>query len=384
MLPDSRIDVSIVMPCRNEAGTIADCVRAAHAALATCGYAGEVVVCDNGSTDGSAQLAADAGARVVSQPVRGYGAACIAGLSAAQGQQLVLVDADGTYDLSVLHRFVEPLRAGYDLILGTRRNGEITTGAMQRQHRHVLEPLQTALSRRFLPFHVSDVRCGFRSMTREAFTRLNVQATGMDFAAEMLLAAAKAKLDVMEIPVQFRPRPGLAARRNLPDGWRVIRHLLLLSPTRLFMVPGALLTVLGIALELVLLPGPLRVAGFTFDYHFMFVGGALTLLGIQVLLLGVYAKTWVLVHEPELADAWIHAFHRHYSLERAMLTGGLLLAVGVGVNLWIVSHWLNAAGGALFAVRPAMIALTLMIAGAEIVFASFFLSVLRVPYFSRG
>src|SRR5690606_13883785 len=225
-----------------------------------CGYAGEVVVCDNGSTDGSAEEAARAGARVVTQSIRGYGAACLRGLEEARGSILVIADGDGTYDLSVLHRFVEPLRAGYDIVLGTRRNGEIERGAMKRVHRHMLEPVQTWLSRRFLHFHVSDVRCGLRSITREARGRLDLGATGMEFASEMLLESARAELKAVEVPVRFQPRPEGVQRRSVGDGWRVARQLLLLSPTRLFLLPGILLLVGGLALEIALLPGPIYIA----------------------------------------------------------------------------------------------------------------------------
>ena len=295
----------------------------------------------------------------------------------------MLVDGDGTYDISLLHRFVEPLRAGYDLVLGTRRNGEMAPRSMRRRHRHFLEPLQTALSRRFFEFRVSDVRCGFRSLRREALQRLELGATGMEFASEMLVEAAKAGLETVEVPVTFRARPEEPSRRSLGDGWRVARQLLLLSPTRLFLVPGIFLAVLGLALELALLPGPIRVGSFNIDFHFMFVGGAVALLGIQVMLLGIYAKTWVLLNEPALADPWIRWFHVHYTLERAVTLGGLFFASGFVINLWILFDWIAAGAGVLFAVRPAMLALTLMVAGAEVVFAAFFLSVLRGSWFSR-
>lgn len=373
----------MVIPCRNESGTVGECVRDALAALEKGGYRGEVVVCDNASTDGSAAVARAAGARVVHQPIRGYGAACLGGLEAAQGEILVLVDGDGTYDLSSLHRFVEPLRSGYDLVLGTRRNGEMAPRSMRRRHRHILEPVQTALSRRFFRFRISDLRCGFRSIRRDALDRLELGATGMEFASEMLVEAARAGLEPVEVPVTFRPRPMEPSRRSVEDGWRVARHLLLLSPTRLFLLPGVLLVAAGLALELILLPGPVRIGGFNIDFHFMFVGGALALLGTQLMLLGIYAKSWVLLHEPELADPWIRWFHLHYTLERGVAAGGLIFAAGFLINLWILVDWLVAGAGVLFAVRPALVALTFMVAGAEVVFAAFFLSVLRGSGFSR-
>lgn len=377
------VEVSVVIPCRDEAGTIATVVREAVAALARLGYAGEVVVCDNRSTDGSADAARAAGARVVSQSVRGYGAACLAGLEAASGRCLVLVDGDGTYGFDELHRLVEPIRAGYDLVLGTRRNGTIEAEAMRRRHRHLLEPLQTALSRRFLPFPVSDVRCGFRAIRREALARLSLGATGAEFASELVLEAAKAGCEVVEVPVTFRARSDAPPRRSVGDGWRVVRQLLLLSPSRLFLIPGLLLAAVGLAMEFALVGGPVQVGGFTFDFHFMFVGGALTLLGLQLVLLGVYAKTWVLVHEPAFADRWIAWFHSRYTLERAVGLGALVFAVGLGINLWILWDWVASGRGVLFAVRPAMLAMTLLLAGAELVFGAFFLSLLRGQRYGR-
>ncbi len=382
-MPD-RPDISIVIPCLNESASIASVVRQAHDALERLGYRGEVVVCDNGSTDGSRADAEQAGARVVHQPIRGYGAACLRGMEASCGDLVVIVDGDGTYDLALLHRFVEPLRAGYDLVVGTRRNGWIQPDAMRKRHRHFLEPVQTALSRRFFRFRVSDVRCGFRSIRREALARLPLGATGMEFASEMLVEAAKAGLSAVEVPVTFHPRGSGASRRRSVDGWSVAGDLLLMSPTRLFLVPGFVLAVLGLGLEAVLLPGPLHLGRFTMDFHFMFVGGALAILGLQLLLLGIYAKTWAMVNEPQAADPWIRRFHLHYSLGRAVSLGGLLFVAGFAINVWILVDWLRAGAGVLFAVRPAMLALTLMILGAEILFASFFVSVLRRDHFGRA
>lgn len=381
--PTAEPEVSVVMPCRNEAATIGACVREAREALERGGYAGEVVVCDNGSTDGTVSEAEGAGAVVVHQRIRGYGAACMRGLEAARGALIVLVDGDGTYDLSQLHRFVEPLRAGYDMVVGTRRNGLFQPKSMRKRHRHVLEPVQTALSRRFFAFRVSDVRCGFRSVRREAVERLDLGGTGMEFASEMLIAASRAGLDAVEVPVTFHPRETGGSRRSVGDSWRVARQLLLLSPTRLFLVPGMVLVVLGLGLEAVLLPGPLQVGALTLDFHFMFVGGALAILGTQLVLLGIYAKTWVLVNDPAMADPWIRRFHLHYTLERGVALGGLLFGAGLVIDIWILAAWLNAGAGVLFAVRPAMLALTLMIVGAEFVFASFFVSVLRSGHFGR-
>jgi glycosyltransferase involved in cell wall biosynthesis len=381
----ARPDVSIVIPCRNEAATIGTCVQDAYAALARYGYAGEVVVCDNGSTDGSFEAAEMAGARIVRQSIRGYGAACLRGMEIARGRHILLADGDGTYDMAELHRFIEPLQSGYEIVLGTRRNGEIKPGSMSATHGHLLEPVQTHLLRRFFRFRVSDVRCGMRGIRRDALDRLTLGATGMEFASELVVEAARVGLRAVEVPVTFRPRVDGGQRRSVGDGWRVARYLLLLSPTQLFLVPGLLLLLLGLGLELALLPGPLRIGSLTLDYHIMFVGGALAILGLQVVLLGVYAKTYALVHDTRFADRWIRQFHLRYTLERGVALGGLLFGAGLIINVSILSSWLSAAEpGMLFAVRPAMLALTLMVLGAEIIFASFFLSVLRAAGFGRA
>jgi len=375
--------LSIVIPCHNEEDTIAECVQDLRAAIEHDGYDAEIIVCDNASTDTTAERAAHAGARVVAQPIRGYGASCLRGLEVASGDFIVLVDGDGTYDLSKLSRFVEPLRAGYDMVLGTRRNGTILPGAMKRRHRHVLEPLQAHLLRRAFGLRVSDVRCGMRSIQRSALDRLRLGAVGMEFASEMIMEAGRADLRIVEVPVEFRPREDGGPRRSLGDGWRVIRQLLLLSPTRLFLVPGMGLFVAGLTLEIALLFGPLRIGPLRLDFHFMFVGGTVAMLGMQLLLLGIFAKTYALVHELGTYDPWIVRFHEAYTLERGVAVGVLLFGAGLAINVGILSNWLSRGAGDLFAVRPAVLALTLMIIGAEGVFGSFFISLLRSSGYER-
>lgn len=374
--------VSIVIPCLNEVSTIGEVVRDAQAALAANGYEGEVIVVDNASTDGSTRTASAAGARVVRQVVRGYGAACLRGIEEARGSIVILVDGDGTYNLDVLHRFVEPLKAGYGMVIGTRRNGEILRGAMRAAHRHVLEPVQTFLLRRNFRMRVSDVRCGMRGVRRDALDRLHLGAAGMEFSSEMIIEAARAGVEMVEVPVAFRPRPSVPARRSFEDAWRVARQILILSPTRLYVIPGLLLLAVGLLLEGVLLPGPIHHGRLTLDFHFMFVGSALAILGLQLVLLGIYAKTYGMLHDHG-SDRWITRFHQNYTLERGVVVGLLAFLTGLGINVWILIDWIASGAGVLFAVRPALAALTLMILGAEIVFASFYLSLLRMADFGR-
>lgn len=374
--------ISIIIPCRNEVATIGQVVRDAKEALTSYGYPGEVIVVDNSSTDGSLEAAKQAGAHVVKQIVRGYGAACLRGIEEAKGSMVVLVDGDGTYDLGILHRFVEPLKAGYGMVLGTRRNGEILPGAMRAAHRHVLEPVQNYLLRSNFGLKVSDVRCGMRAITRESLQQMRLGATGMEFATEMLIEAARTGVDVVEVPVPFHPRPSAVTRRTLEGGWRVARQILILSPTRLYVAPGLLLLAAGLLLEGALLPGPIRLGRITLDFHFMFVGSALAILGLQLVLLGIYAKTYGLIHE-HLTDRWITRFHQSYTLERGVALGAIVFVAGLATNVWILVHWLVSGAGVLFAVRPAVVALTLMVLGVEVIFASFFLSLLRASEFGR-
>lgn len=369
--------VSVVIPCLNEEATIGEVVEQARQALDRFGYRGEVVVVDNDSTDQTAARAREAGARVIEEPQRGYGHALRAGLAAAGGQYIVVADGDGTYDLEILNRFVEPLRAAHDMVLGTRRNGHILPGAMGWLHRHILEPIQTWLLRRFFNFRVSDVRCGLRSMTRPALERMDLSARGAEASSEMILEAVRLRLETVEVPVRFHPREG-ESRRSGRDFWRVVRYIFLLSPTHLFVLPGLLMLVVGLALEGSLLAGPIWIGSLPLDFHFMFLGGALAILGLQLLLLGIYTKTYYLLHGPaELMDPWIRSLHGWYRLRYGLLVGGGLFGAGVALDLWLLVKWLLLRSSSFFEVRPAMLALTLMILGAEIVFASFFLSTLR-------
>ena len=376
-------ELSIIVPCLNEEAKIAAVVADLRAALDRLRYDAEIIVVDNGSDDLTAARARDAGAVVVRQPIRGYGAACLRGIEAASGDYLVLVDGDGTYDVGSLHRFVEPLRAGYEMVLGTRRNGTMLPGAMRRRHRHVLEPLQSYFFRRAFGQHVSDVRCGMRSFTRDALDRMRLGSVGAEFASEMVMEAGRAGLSIVEVPVVFGPRVEGGARRTMGDGWRVIQRILLLSPTRLFLLPGLAFLFAGIALEVALLFGPVRIGGLTLDFHFMFVGGTAAMLGTQLLLLGLFAKTYALVQQVGTHDPWIVRFHRRYTLERGVAFGVLLFGAGLALNVGILSSWLSQGAGVLFAVRPAILALTLMVMGAEAVFGSFFLSLLRSNDFRR-
>jgi glycosyltransferase involved in cell wall biosynthesis len=374
---DVRPDVSVIMPCLNEAATVATCVGKARAALAAAGLEGEVVVADNGSADGSPSLAAAAGARVISAPVRGYGAAYLAGLDAARGTYLVLGDADDTYDFGTVPEFVAALKAGNDVVLGSRFRGRILPGAMPWLHRYVGNPVLSGILSLFFGARISDAHCGLRAMTRAASDRMRLKSTGMEFASEMVAVALRHGLRVAEIPIIYYPRGGTSKLRSFRDGWRHLRFMLLLSPTPLFLIPGVLAVVLGFFGLFALLPGPIHAGSFTFDYHFMFVASALAILGVQLVFLGLAAKTYARAALPERRDPWVDFLDRRFTLERGLLVGLALAAAGLGINAWILWIWLAAGRGQLFAVQPALLGLSLIVVGAQIVFGSFFISVLR-------
>ncbi|MGA2382225.1 MAG: glycosyltransferase family 2 protein [Gemmatimonadales bacterium] len=376
-MSDARPDVSVVMPCLNEAATVATCVGKARAALAAAGLEGEVVVADNGSEDGSPAVAAAAGARVVGAPIRGYGAAYLAGLEAARGTYLVLGDADDTYDFGAVPEFVAALKAGNDVVLGSRFRGRILPGAMPWLHRYVGNPVLSGILSLFFGARISDAHCGLRAMTRSASERMRLKSTGMEFASEMVAVALRHGLRVAEIPITYYPRGGTSKLRSFRDGWRHLRFMLLLSPTPLFLIPGVLAVALGLFGLFALLPGPVHLGSLTFDYHFMFVASALAILGVQLVFLGLAAKTYARAALPERRDPWVDFLDRRFTLERGLLVGLSLGAAGLGINAWILWIWLAAGRGQLFAVQLALLGLSLIVVGAQIVFGSFFISVLR-------
>jgi hypothetical protein len=371
------VEVSVVMPCLNEAGSVERCVRVAREALERGGLAGEVVVADNGSTDGSPDLATAAGARVVHAPTRGYGAAYLEGLRAARGRYLVLGDADGTYDFSAIPAFVAKLREGNDVVLGSRLKGTILPGAMPWLHRWIGNPALSLILSLFFGRRISDTQSGLRGLRREAAERMNLRTTGMEFASEMVAMALRHGLKVAEIPIVYAPRTGHSKLRSFRDGWRHLRFMLLLSPTPLFLVPGLAMLVLGVAGLIALLPGPIRAGGLVFDFHFMFAASALALLGLQLIVLGLAAKTSARTELAVAGDRWLAFLDRWFTLERGVVLGLMVAAVGTGIGVTIVWEWLASGRAALFAVRPALVALTTFVLGAQLVFGSFFISVLR-------
>jgi glycosyltransferase involved in cell wall biosynthesis len=334
---------------------------------------GEVVVVDNGSTDGSAELAEKAGARVIHEPRRGYGSAYLAGLDAARGERIVMADADLTYDFAEIPRFVKKLDEGAEMVIGNRM-AKIHPGAMPWLHRYVGNPVLTGILNLFFGAGVDDAHCGMRALRRDVLPRLDLRTTGMEFASEMVIRAAKEDLRIAQLPIEYHPREGESKLSTWRDGWRHLRFLLVHSPTYLFLVPGALLALLGIVVLLGVLA---RVPAFgrQWDIHAMIGGSMLTIIGTQVLALGLCARAYGVYVLGE-HDAWFDRWRPRVRLEHGLLAGSATFIAGLALGGVIVGKWVKRGGGELSEARLGLLAATLVIVGIQVFFSSFLLSIL--------
>jgi glycosyltransferase involved in cell wall biosynthesis len=365
--------VSVVIPCLNEAANIQECVRRARAVLDEHGIPGEVIVADNDSEDGSADLAAAAGARVVHEPRRGYGAAYLAGLGVAQGDFVVMADADMTYDWNDIPRFVEGLEAGGQLVMGDRMDN-IHPGAMPWLHRYVGNPVLTGVLNLFFRTGISDAHCGMRALRRDVLPRLDLRTTGMEFASEMVIRASKERLDVREFPIEYHPRGGHSKLSSFRDGWRHLRFLLVHSPTYLFVIPGAGMALLGVLAALVSIAG-IEIFGREWDLHALIGGALLTIIGTQVLALGLCAHAYGSYFMGE-RDPWFDRMRARFRLEHGLALGGGVALAGVVIAAVIVIKWIERGFGELSEQKLAVLASMLLIAGLQVFFTSFLLSIL--------
>jgi glycosyltransferase involved in cell wall biosynthesis len=371
----TAVEVSIILPCLNEEQAVGQVIDEAWQGFENAGVEGEIVVVDNGSTDRSAAIAEEHGARVVHESRRGYGSAYLRGLAEAKGDIIVMSDADGTYPLDNLRPFIDAIRAGDDMVLGSRFQGKIHRGAMPWAHRWIGNPLLTAILNVFFGVKVSDAHCGLRAISREAVPVLHLQSTGMEFASEMILKAAKRGLKVGDIPIEYRPRVGESKLNTFRDGWRHLRFMLIHSSTFLFIIPGALLLLLGLAIMLPLAGGPVTLFGFQWQIHAMIVGSTATLVGGQVLQLGLFARTYAILYLGD-RDPYLPRLWGKVRLEHGLLLGLLLALAGMGIIGGIFIEWASGGFQALGREYLALLGLTLTGLGVQTIFGSFFLSVL--------
>jgi len=370
------------MPCLNEAETLEKCIKVALRALKDANIAGEVIIADNGSTDGSAEIAKRAGARLVPVSTKGYGSALMGGIAAARGQFIIMGDADASYDFAHIPRFLEQLRKGADLVMGNRFRGGIEPGAMPPLHQYLGNPALTWLGRLFFRNRsVGDFYCGLRGFRKDAYERLGLRTTGMEFATEMVVKSTLLKLRVTEVPTTLSPdgRSRPPHLRTWRDGWRTLRFFLLYSPRWLFLYPGFGLMLVGLLLGVWLLPGPRTVENVTLDVHTMAYAFAFILLGFQAVAFAVFAKLFAISEGLLPPDPKLDELFRYITLETGLLIGAILILGGLGFSLYALEFWGTRHFGRLDyphtmrVVLPASLLLTL---GTQTVFASFFLSVL--------
>ncbi|WP_211860183.1 glycosyltransferase family 2 protein [Neoroseomonas soli] len=375
------VELTILMPCLNEAETLGTCVRKAMDYLARSGVAGEVLVADNGSTDGSQAIAEALGARIVAVPERGYGAALIAGIHAARGRYVIMGDSDDSYNFTALDGFVEKLREGFDLVMGNRFRGGIEPGAMPPLHRYLGNPVLSTIGRVFFGSPVGDFHCGLRGFDREAMLALELRAPGMEFASEMVVKATVNGLRIAEVPTTLSPdgRSRPPHLRSWRDGWRHLRFLLVFCPRWLFLYPGAALFLAGLVAMAALLPGPLPLGGVTFDVHTLLYASGAMVMGFQAVQFWVFARIYggqqgVVPEEKRLV-----AVLARFGLEPALIVAGLLVLLGLGLGVAAVVIWGGEDFGQLTgmgAMRVAIASVTAMVLGLQLAFGAFFLALL--------
>ena len=371
------------MPCLNEAETLAMCIQKAQQAIERGGLAAEIIVADNGSTDGSQVIAKELGVRVVPVARKGYGSALIGGINAARGRFVIMGDADDSYDFTAIAPLIDKLREGYDLVVGNRFRGGIESGAMPWSHRWVGNPVLTLISRVFFHTPVGDAHCGLRGLRKDAFERMTLRATGMEFASEMVIKASLKRMRIAEVPVTLRPdgRTRPPHLRTWRDGWRHLRFMLLFSPRWLFLYPGLALFAAGMLISVALLPGPLRVFGLNLDIHTLLVAGFLALIGYQLVLFAVFTKIFAIragFHPPYPP---LEQVGRYVTLEVGLGAGALMALVGAVALVVAVASWSAAGFGSLnpsLTMREVIPAVVLLALGTQTIFASFFISILFI------
>ncbi|HEY9502896.1 MAG TPA: glycosyltransferase family 2 protein [Pyrinomonadaceae bacterium] len=376
-----KVELSVVMPCLNEAETLAVCITKAQQWMRRNNVNGEVIIADNGSTDGSQAIAQVMGARVVDVPEKGYGAALRGGIEAARGEYIIMGDADDSYNFANLRPFLTKLREGHDLVMGNRFAGGIEPGAMPPLHRYLGNPVLTGIGRLLFHSPCGDFHCGLRGFSKAAALKLDLRTTGMEFASEMVVKATLHNLKITEVPTTLSPdgRSRAPHLRSWRDGWRHLRFLLLYSPRWLFFYPGLMLMALGMAAGLWLLPGARTIGDITFDIHTFLYAAAAIVTGFQAVNFAVFTKIFGVTSGLLPPDAKLEKMFKYVTLESGLVVGATLLVIGLGLSIFAVSDWSAHSFGALEptkVLRLVIPAVTSMMLGSEIILSSFFLSVL--------
>ena len=375
---DAQPLVTAIIPCLNEERTLGICIEKAFAAFARRGIRGEVVVGDNGSTDRSIEIAEALGARVVHQPVRGYGAAISAAAGAARGQYLIMADADDSYDWSELDGFIDALESGAELVMGNRFAGGIQAGAMPPLHRYLGNPVLSTVARWLHRSPIRDFHCGMRGFTRDAFAKMGARSPGMEFASEMVINAHRAGLDIREVPTKLYPdkRGRPPHLRSFRDGWRHLRLIIAHAPDTMYLIPGLALLILGVFGLTVLARGPILVGGHYFGIHFVALSAMASLIGLSAILLGMLAKVAIAIYHPEHKGRVVPWLKRGRPLEWLVLSGSLLTAAGLAADTLLAFKWIFVGGPMEQSVHLVFLTTTATVAGVMMVLSAFVLKLL--------
>jgi glycosyltransferase involved in cell wall biosynthesis len=377
----SQVELSIIMPCLNEAETLQTCIQKAQRFLSDNCVAGEVVIADNGSTDGSQDIARSNGARVVNIREKGYGAALMGGIASARGRFVVMGDSDDSYDFTALHLYLEKLRQGYDLVMGNRFRGGIKKGAMPFLHRYLGNPVLSWLGRLFFNITIGDFHCGLRGFSRKSILQLNLHTTGMEFASEMVVKASLLGLRITEVPTTLSPdgRSRPPHLRTWRDGWRHLRFLLMYSPRWLFLYPGLFLMLVGVVFSALLVIKPVTIDGVRFDVHTLLYTTAAVIIGFQCVTFYVFTKVFAMREKLLPEDSFINGLFDLFYLERGILAGLVMIAGGLVLSVSAFSQWSHTGFGGLNpsdTLRLVIPGVTLGVLGVQILLYSFFFSIL--------
>jgi len=378
---DVEVELSILMPCLNEAETLPTCILKAQSSLKKLNITGEIIIADNGSTDDSRAIATQMGARVIAVPTKGYGSALMGGIAAARGKYIIMGDADDSYDFTNLEPFFQNLRSGYDFVIGNRFKGGIQARAMPLLHRYLGNPVLTGMGRLFFHSPCGDFHCGLRGFSKAAIQKLDLRTTGMEFATETVVKATLYKLRIAEVPTTLA-RDGRSRRphlRSWRDGWRHLRFMLLYSPRWLFLYPGLLLMILGTLASGWLVLSPRVVAGLTFDVHTLLYAAMAIVTGFQMVVFAVFTKVFAVSEGLLPEDPRLSKLFRYIKLETGLSAGTLLLIIGVVMSVYALNSWEAQFFGPLNpskTLRLVIPAVTLITLGLETILSSFFLSIL--------
>ncbi len=382
---NEQYELTILMPCLNEAETLAACINKANTYLKESGVHGEVVVADNGSTDGSQKIAEEHGARVVNVPEKGYGAALIGGCNGARGKYVIMGDADDSYDFLHLAPFVEKLREGYDLVMGNRFKGGIEPGAMPPLHRYLGNPVLSFIARLFFPCKIGDYHCGLRGYNRESILKLGLVTTGMEYASEMVVKATLNHLKIAEVPTTLKKdgRSHAPHLRSWSDGWRHLKFLLMHSPNWLFMYPGLILFFLGLALTVVLSLGNIQIGAVGLGVHTLMYAAAAMMVGFNLVMFSLFVRSYASVTGFIPTESRLDRWLGETSTEKGVLLGIFLFLAGIAVTIAAFCIWGKTGFGGLSPesmMRITIPAMLLIVVGIEVVFGSFFIGILHIRH----